>query len=236
MSTEVTNALISRAEAKSRGLKRYCTGKPCPQGHVAAKLTSNGGCVACSKARFEIYCRANPEKFRAYQRKEREANPAKVRAYARAWYAVNREKARAWNRAWAAANVSKKRLLDTVHNAKRRALKQKQRCVCCSDSAFLNFYDTDWIGSKESGLDTLHVDHIVQLALGGAHCTKNLQVISEAEHKRKNWADARQRADFHLRARLLKAWAAPLEAEITEEQPLPGLLESRREDGQRKAA
>lgn len=44
-----TNEVISRAEAKARGLKHYFTGKPCPKGHVDYRHTSGGACVACKK-------------------------------------------------------------------------------------------------------------------------------------------------------------------------------------------
>lgn len=39
--------IISLAEAKKRGLKRYFTGKPCPQGHVAERYTTKSSCVVC---------------------------------------------------------------------------------------------------------------------------------------------------------------------------------------------
>jgi hypothetical protein len=42
--------IITRAEAKARGLKRYFTGKPCRnKGHVAERLTSNGNCMECKR-------------------------------------------------------------------------------------------------------------------------------------------------------------------------------------------
>ena len=36
--------LISRADAKARGLKRYFTGIPCKHGHVSERNTSTTGC------------------------------------------------------------------------------------------------------------------------------------------------------------------------------------------------
>jgi 5-methylcytosine-specific restriction endonuclease McrA len=41
--------IISRAEAKASGLKRYFTGKPCKHGHVAERATVNGLCHECSR-------------------------------------------------------------------------------------------------------------------------------------------------------------------------------------------
>ena len=39
--------IISRKEAKKRGLKRYFTGKACKHGHVAERRVSDGGCREC---------------------------------------------------------------------------------------------------------------------------------------------------------------------------------------------
>jgi len=39
--------IISRKEAKDKGLLRYFTGKPCPHGHIAERYVSVGGCVEC---------------------------------------------------------------------------------------------------------------------------------------------------------------------------------------------
>ena len=42
--------IISRAEAKAKGLKRYFTGKPCKHGHVAPRRVFNATCVECERA------------------------------------------------------------------------------------------------------------------------------------------------------------------------------------------
>ena len=39
--------IISRKEAKSRGLKKYFTGKPCKHGHIAERYVDGGGCKDC---------------------------------------------------------------------------------------------------------------------------------------------------------------------------------------------
>ena len=39
--------LISREEAKQKGLYRYFNGKPCKKGHISQKYVSNMGCVEC---------------------------------------------------------------------------------------------------------------------------------------------------------------------------------------------
>ncbi len=47
--------IISCGEARDRGLKRYFTGKECPNGHVSERLVSNGTCITCSKLRLKFW-------------------------------------------------------------------------------------------------------------------------------------------------------------------------------------
>ena len=42
--------IISRKDARERGLKRYFTGRPCTQGHIGEGYTSSGRCVTCTCA------------------------------------------------------------------------------------------------------------------------------------------------------------------------------------------
>jgi hypothetical protein len=52
--------IISRANARSAGLPRYFTDKPCSRGHVADRDTGHGKCVECEKARSTDRYRADP--------------------------------------------------------------------------------------------------------------------------------------------------------------------------------
>jgi hypothetical protein len=40
-------AIISREDARDKGLKRFFTGEPCKRDHIAERFTANGGCVRC---------------------------------------------------------------------------------------------------------------------------------------------------------------------------------------------
>lgn len=54
---------VSRAEARSLGMKRFFSGNPCPKGHNSERLTSNGTCIECSKQRLaDWYKRKSCEK------------------------------------------------------------------------------------------------------------------------------------------------------------------------------
>jgi 5-methylcytosine-specific restriction endonuclease McrA len=40
--------IVTRAQAKTAGLTRFFTGKPCKHGHYSERTTCNGGCIACN--------------------------------------------------------------------------------------------------------------------------------------------------------------------------------------------
>ena len=67
--------LISCAEAKALGLKRYFTGKPCKHGHVAERWVGD-----------------HAYKIRSRLAAKRAADPQKHRGYMRRWRAANRDK------------------------------------------------------------------------------------------------------------------------------------------------
>lgn len=48
--SDTAPAVITRAEALARGLKRYFTGRPCKNGHVAPRRVDNNGCRLCGAA------------------------------------------------------------------------------------------------------------------------------------------------------------------------------------------
>lgn len=63
--------IISRAEAKARGLKRYFTGIPCKRRHCAERLVSSRQCLICACAKSLVYRLRNPQKVRSYWKKYR---------------------------------------------------------------------------------------------------------------------------------------------------------------------
>jgi len=76
--------IISRQEAKSRGLTRYFTGKPCKHGHVVERLVGNSGCIECKRikagARNAAWISKNPEKRKAQKKRHYEKNKEKILA------------------------------------------------------------------------------------------------------------------------------------------------------------
>jgi hypothetical protein len=56
--------IVTRPQARSKGLTRYYTGLPCPRDHYSERRTSNGQCVACTKERLKVYNKSEKGKFR----------------------------------------------------------------------------------------------------------------------------------------------------------------------------
>jgi hypothetical protein len=78
--------IITRAEALSRSLRRYFTGKPCKHGHACERRLSSGQCTECNRARCAAHYKANPEASRERNRKSRETHKEEKRAYMMAHY------------------------------------------------------------------------------------------------------------------------------------------------------
>jgi hypothetical protein len=87
--------IISRAEAKRLGLKRYFTGKPCKHGHIDERYISRM-CVSCNQEHSHKYYPENRERQLEYGRRYREANRERLLKYYRKRYAENTEEKRAY--------------------------------------------------------------------------------------------------------------------------------------------
>lgn len=69
----------SRAEAKRLKAPTYITGKPCPHGHAAPRLTSSCYCTACNLRDGYKWNRENPERRLNFARKHHKL-PDPIRA------------------------------------------------------------------------------------------------------------------------------------------------------------
>jgi hypothetical protein len=72
--------IISRREAKSRGLSQYFTGEPCQNGHLATRSVRGAACLLCSRAygaawKAKRYA-GNIEELRQINRDKKLKNPA----------------------------------------------------------------------------------------------------------------------------------------------------------------
>ena len=150
--------IISRKQAKAKGLKFYFTGKPCPHGHFVEKYVSNRWCIVCCIQKSIEQAKGNPEKRCEVQKK---------------WIEKNPEYPGKWNR----KNKDKK----NTYTANRRAA-ELQRTPSWADLELIKvFYIEAARLTKEIGVQ-YDVDHIVPLQnrrkVCGLHVENNLQVIT----------------------------------------------------------
>jgi 5-methylcytosine-specific restriction endonuclease McrA len=193
---------ISRKAARAAELKRFFSGKPCPNGHIVERRVDNGSCVACcaqrslayyfsdhdkSRARNAAFRAANPDYGSAY----RAANAEKERARSTAWkaanlarevayqanhYAVNREKVRARHAKWKKENLAK----SAVHSRNRRA----RQCDVGGEHTATDIerlYDLQSgqcaVCTAEFSEDPHTVDHIIPIVRGGSNAPENLHLL-----------------------------------------------------------
>jgi hypothetical protein len=150
------------------------------------------------RAKQAAYGVANRERNAERQAAYRTAHPETVRERRAADRATHPEKFRERDRQWTKDNPGYRR----AQSAKRRAMKISQRCTCCTDAEIQKVYDIAALCGPGA-----HVDHKIQLALGGHHCAKNLEAMTAEEHIEKSKLDAAARADSGRRNRLLHNWS-----------------------------
>jgi len=90
--------LITRKEAKAKGLTHYFTGKPCKYGHIAKRFTSAGKCVDCAanerherKDQLKEYYRNNKERICERVSEYRSNNAGEIKVKKAEYYATNQE-------------------------------------------------------------------------------------------------------------------------------------------------
>jgi len=115
-----------------------------------------------------------------------------------AWADQNRDKTRANSAKHQAAHSEEitetrrlRRNSNVVHMAKanehagrRRARLREQLCDCCTRADLFEFYVIANMKTEETGIPH-EVDHVQSIASGGAHCAKNLRVITMAANRKK---------------------------------------------------
>lgn len=203
-------AVISRAEAKARGLGFFFTGRPCKRGHIAPRRASCGVCLHCARendaawrlkhpdkvsAVKAAWARANAdrlkqeaaERYRAnkpsVQAKMAEyykANSGRIRKRVADWRQANPERVRVYSVAWAKAN----RPLYRELTARRRT-----RLTRATPSWLTPEQIAEMRSIYASAPKGYHVDHIVPLkgkTVCGLHVPWNLQLLPASENVRKS--------------------------------------------------
>lgn len=101
--------IVTLAEARRSGLKRYFTGHPCKRGHIAERLTSTRVCRACSQERDRQWREQFPEKARDRFRGWAARYPEKAKAKDKSWRSRNQDKVRNYGRKSYHSDIEKSR-------------------------------------------------------------------------------------------------------------------------------
>jgi 5-methylcytosine-specific restriction endonuclease McrA len=150
-----TPEIISRQEARARGLWRYFTGKPCKYGHIAQRRVSNKECYGCILV------------YRASKGWFNQLDPAKQ---GRAKYKIS-PKGRA-----AQKRYDHKRRLKVLAEANFTAedhikLLAQTHCHICK--------------KPFSSKDPAELDHVIALAYGGRHEASNIALAHRSCNRSK---------------------------------------------------
>lgn len=134
--------LVSRKNAKAAGITRYFTGKPCPHGHIAQRMTSGTACVECVRLRRLRNPDENYERVKAWRKLNPEARTEEARRYREKYPEKVREKAKRWRnlhvdtrRPIEAAQARARRKNDPEGNRRRVAKFKAQREIALAEIA-----------------------------------------------------------------------------------------------------
>lgn len=187
--------VISRAEAKARGLSRYFTGKLCKRGGIGERTTSCGNCLcemcigekSVSDAKWRLenegrvknnqreYAKRNREKLAANQRTFNEKNPGRRAEISASWRAKNPCAAREFSKRWRANNPDHRR----EESARRRAMRRAALPKDFSEFDRFVILEASRACRRRAKMhgEIFHIDHMTPLSRGGLHCATNVQVI-----------------------------------------------------------
>lgn len=164
--------ILNRKKAKSAGLTRYFTGKPCKRGHISERFVSSFSCIECVRERNER--KDVKEKLADWMKRNKENK----RLYD-ANYKINNPRDRSNEKQYAHTK------------AKRRAAKIQRTPKWLTEDDLWMIAEIYDLAERRSIVTRIawHVDHIIPLQgklVSGLHVPSNLQVIIGSENRRKH--------------------------------------------------
>ena len=176
--------IISRKEAKSRGLSLYYTGETCKHGHIDQRRVDSCACLTCLKLKREEYF---PQYYEDNKEKLQQANRDRYREnseYHHNYRKDNMDRYKEYRRAYAKENPD----IFRAANHKRRALiKQAEGSFTKADIDRLKEIQNNLCNMCSIDLLTTgyHIDHIVPLSRCGNNWPENLQLLCPTCNLRK---------------------------------------------------
>jgi 5-methylcytosine-specific restriction endonuclease McrA len=168
----VDRQIIGRDDARTLGLSRYFTGKPCKHGHISERYVSVGICTTCQEIRNNTETKeaksARIKKWKENNRKRHcELNKLSRMRNIDAWKIRVKRYAQKNPLVGAAAGHRRRARIRSVGGSFTPddiiilQKKQKNKCINCHVSIKNSF----------------HIDHIMPIALGGTNDKKNIQLL-----------------------------------------------------------
>lgn len=194
--------IITRKEARAKGLKKYFTGKPCSHGHIDYRKVCSAVCMECVRiagrkwyekrrkyklqkskdvynrnkpkilARIKKYRENNKERSLKWIIDWRKNNPEKVYASQIKWRRKNPDRVYEWNR----TQRARRKLSNGKHTNEDVAVRlkwQRGRCAACKAD----------LGNR------FEVDHYIPLARGGHNNPSNIQLLCSSCNRKKHAKD-----------------------------------------------
>lgn len=167
--------------AKAIGVKRYFTGIPCVNGHVAPRYTSGRSCVVCINERAMERYSANPEAHHERSREWEKINIERARELCRIRLAKYRkedpDRFREYSRARRESKPEEHRNNNRNRKARIRGAGGKHTVDDVEQILKLQNYRCAECGTSVRKRENRHIDHIMPIALGGSNWPSNLQVL-----------------------------------------------------------
>ena len=161
--------IISKEEAKEKGLNKFFTGEECDHGHIDFRYTRDERCKSCQKNSSDKWNKKNPNARLIANRKTG------------ATYRKNHpERHRKKNALWKKNNPA---YIAFMAGGAREKIKTKLTRAE-RDQAIAVYSQRIIINSLFEG-NLVEVDHIMPLSKGGKHHPKNLQILSIDENNQK---------------------------------------------------
>jgi 5-methylcytosine-specific restriction endonuclease McrA len=168
--------VIKRRIALRDGLRKYFTGKPCKNGHVAERWVGTRGCCGCDHSYDKKFYEKHKEKEMIRKAKYYIKNKQKILLQQKKRLEENKEKV-LFERAQSHLRRRSKIFNIEGFSSKDDILKifnlQKGKCAYCKKKITFSY----------------HVDHIIPVSKGGSNWPKNLQLTCRSCNLRKGAKD-----------------------------------------------
>ena len=189
--------IISRKEAKAKGLKRYFTGKECKNHHISERQISSGSCLKCHAEKQAKAYKENPSNQIAIVMKYRRNNRELINERERNWYhtspvkkislekwqSENPEKVKQYSKK--SYENNKEGYFSRAKARKYNLIEQYNKLTTQEKQEVNSIYKTRRYLNNIFGYEAFNVDHIMPLSKGGKHHPKNLTILSQSENKSK---------------------------------------------------